>query len=163
LLQGSVFAQSATAFSAAGYGLNMSGANANGEVDDIAQFDATAAATSNMSGTLDENNLATDLVTAALSGAYTPDSPVDGRGSISATTNGTDLGGITLQYYVIDANTVAFIDADSTTIDAGQLGVGIFEAQTTPTADAARARHAVSIIHPMVHFMGGKHAAKRRK
>jgi hypothetical protein len=93
-----------------------------------------------------------------LSGTYTPDATADGRGAISATTNGTYLGGLNLEYYVIDGSTVAFIDVDSTTLDAGQLGVGVFEAQTSPSASVA-SHNAVSVVRPRARA----HAAFQRK
>ena len=157
---GAAFAQSATAFTAtAGYALNLFGQNGNGEVDDIAQFDSTSAVSpaTNMTGILDENNTGgTD--SGALTGTDTPDSPVDGRGSIAATTPQSALGGLTLEYYVVDSSTVVFIDVDSTASDAGQGGVGIFQAQSSSSSSVA-ARKAMSIVHPMAR----PHAALRRK
>ncbi|MGB8012993.1 MAG: hypothetical protein WCF68_15375 [Terriglobales bacterium] len=160
LLQGTSYSQSATAFTAtAGYALNLFGQNGNGEVDDIAQFDSTSAVSpaTNMTGILDENNTGgTD--SGALTGTDTPDSPVDGRGSIAATTPQSALGGLTLEYYVVDSSTVVFIDVDSTASDAGQGGVGIFQAQSSSSSSVA-ARKAMSIVHPMAR----PHAALRRK
>ncbi len=103
LAQGAAFAQSATtSFAApAGYGLNLSGANANpifggaaAEVDDIAQFKTSTATTNNMLGVLNENDLTIPCSPPTsgcytLSGTYTPDSTPDGRGSIVATTPGS--------------------------------------------------------------------------
>jgi hypothetical protein len=158
LLQGASYTQSATSFSAAGYGLNLTGDNSNGEVDDIAEFAATTAAAPaiNMTGNLDENNLETDQLTAALSGTYTPDAvtPADGRGSISVTTKGTFLGGLTLQYYVVNSSTAVFIEVDS-----GQLGVGTFEAQSPPTSQVAAGHNAMFMVRPLAH----PHAAARKK
>jgi hypothetical protein len=96
-----------------------------------------------------------------LSGTYTPDSPATGRGLITAPTTGslgTSLGALNLEYYVVDSSTVLFIDVDSTSVDAGQLGVGTFEAQSTPGAGAAVHSH-MAIVHPAFR----PHAALRRK
>ena len=162
LLLGSAFAQSATSFSVAGYGLNLSGQNTNGEVDDIAQFNATSTASpaTNMQGNLDENDLAAGLVTTGLNATYTPDSNGDGRGLITAPTTGslgTFVGALNLQYYVVNDSTALFIDVDSTALDAGQLGVGVFEAQTSPSSSVAS--RAMSIVRPLVK----PHMAAKRK
>ncbi len=173
LLQGASFSQSATAFtSSEGYGLNFSGANnigPEGVVNDIAQFNASGPDTSftgpaNMTGVLDENDLGDLRPSSTMSGIYVPDSPVDGRGSISATNTSTELGGFTLQYYVVDASTVVFIDVDSLTLDAGaaQLGVGTFEVQSSTSGQAAQgaaARSRIAIVHPAI----GRHGAFQRK
>ena len=159
LLQGAAYAQSATSFAAAGYGLNLSGLNNNGvstgEVDDIAQFNATTAVApaTNMTGVLDENDIAQALVSASLSGAYTPDSPATGRGSISATTNGTLIGGLSLEYYVLDPSTILFIELDS-----AQVAVGTFETQSAP-GSAVAARSRIAVMHPA----GRPRGAWRRK
>lgn len=64
ITQGAAYAQTATSFAAGNYGLNLSGANTDnfgdvGEVDDIAQFNATTAVAPaiNMTGVLDENSI----------------------------------------------------------------------------------------------------------
>ncbi len=161
LLQGTAYAQIATSFTApAGYGLNLSGVNTDnlgdvGEVDGIAQFDTTTAMApaTNMTGVLDENPILGVTDSSALSGAYTPDPTADGRGSIVATAGNSFIGGLTLQYYVVDSSTALFIEVDNT-----QLAVGTFEAQSTPAAGAAARSH-MSIVHPLVR----PHAAIRRK
>lgn len=135
-LQGAAYSQTATAFGAPeGYGLNLSGFNANGvadsEVDDIAEFNATS---TNLTGVLDENDVASALITANLDGTYTPDSPATGRGSISATADGTFVGGLTLQYYVVGSSATVFIDVDTT-----QVATGVFELQSSPGSDVSKA------------------------
>ena len=157
---GAAYPQSATSFTAPGsYGLNLSGANGangGGEVDDIAQFNATTAVSpaTNMTGVLDENDMGNLFGDRSLNpGTYTPDSPATGRGSIIATTNGTYLGGLTLEYYVVDSSTVLFIE-----VDTGQLAVGTFVAQSSvQPVGAARSRGA--IVRPTLR----PHAAVRRK
>ncbi|MFY9844247.1 MAG: hypothetical protein WA718_02025 [Terriglobales bacterium] len=133
LAQGAAYAQTATAFTApADYGLSLSGVNANpnfnaawSEVDDIAQFNATGTGAS-MTGILDENDLTTLVSDAPLSGNYIPQAVATGSGSISVTTNGTLIGGLSLVYYVVNSSSVLFIESDSS-----QVAVGVFEAQTS--------------------------------
>jgi hypothetical protein len=161
---GAAFAQSATAFTASGgYGLNLSGVNStNGNVNYIAQFNASSpTASPNITGTLDDNEAATPVGNLALSATYTPDSPADGRGSITAPTTGTlgtSIGALNLEYYVVNPSTVIFVDLDSTALDAGQLGIGTFEAQSAPSS-AARAQSRMSLAHPVARA----HGAFRRK
>ena len=137
LAQGAAYAQTATSFtSPADYGLSLSGFNANpnfkaawSEVDDIAQFNATGTGAS-MTGTLDENDLTTLVPDAPLTGNYIPQGAASGSGAISVTTNGTLIGGLSLVYYVVDSSSVLFIENDSS-----QVAVGVFEAQTSGSAE----------------------------
>jgi hypothetical protein len=158
LLQGAVYTQSATSLAATGYALNLSGANTDGEgdvaeVDDIAQFNATAAVSPaiNMTGILDENSLlGGPTPRQTLSGTYTPDSTPDGRGSIVATTGNTFIGGISLQYYVVNAATVVFIE-----VDQDQFTVGSFQSQGS---SGGVAQSHLSMAHSAVR----PHATLRR-
>ncbi len=164
LLQGAAFAQNATSFPAGNYALNLSGANSDvagdvGEVDDIAQFNATstAAPATNMTGVLDENSiLGGPVPLSSLSGSYTPDSPATGRGSISVTTPRTFIGGLSLEYYVVNDSTVLFIEGDSQ-----QLSVGTFEAQSSASPAVAQARTA--IMRPAIHPAIRPHALWQHK
>jgi hypothetical protein len=161
---GAAFAQTATSFSTGDYGLNLTGENTNGEVDDIAQFDttATAAPAFNMTGGLDENDQGSLVPDAKFSGTYTPDSPATGRGTIVATTPNTFISGLTLEYYVIDASTIAFIDLDPSTNGFPQVAVGTFELQTPPAgggaqkaaAQKAAAQSRIAIVHPVIRAHG---------
>jgi hypothetical protein len=149
-MQGAAYVQTATSFAASeGYGLNLSGTNGH-EVDDIAEF---TAGTSNVTGILDENDLGAPLAPVTLSGTYTPDSPADGRGSISVPNLKTFIGTLNLEYYVVDSSTVLFIEGDSS-----QLGVGTFQLQNTPGSGGAAQAH-LSIMRPAIR----SHAALRRK
>jgi len=149
-LQGAAYAQTATAFTTGqGYGFNLSGTN-GAEVDDIAEF---TAGTSNINGIIDENDLGAPLAPVALVGTYAPDSPADGRGSISVPSAKTFIGGLGLEYYVIDSSTALFIEGDST-----QLGVGVFQLQNTPGSAAGAQAH-FSTVRPLVRT----HAAVRHK
>ncbi|MGB6630845.1 MAG: hypothetical protein WBE52_06370 [Terriglobales bacterium] len=160
ILQGTAFAQGATAFTAPGaYGLNLSGENTDGqedvgEVDNIAQFNATTATTNNITCKLDENSILGGELSTNLTGAtYTPDSPATGRGSITVPNIGTFTGTLNLEYYVVDASTVVFIE-----VDADQVSVGTFEAQTTSGSGAIAQSH-MSIMRPVFR----PHAAFRKK
>jgi hypothetical protein len=149
ILEGTAYSQTATAFTApAGYGLNLSGANTDGvgdvgEVDDIAQFNATATAAPavNMTGVLDENTILSGrLSPASLSGTYAPDSPATGRGSIIVPNIATFIGTLDLEYYVVNSSTAVFIDGDQE-----QVAVGTFEAQST-SGSAAAAQSRISMV-----------------
>jgi len=82
-----------------------------------------------MTGILDESGLGAAPTSGSMSGAYVPDGNGDGRGTISSNNSGSELGGFTLQYYVVDASTVVFVDVDSEAVNGvgSQLGVGTFE------------------------------------
>jgi hypothetical protein len=164
LAQGAAYAQIATSFTApAGYGLNLSGVNANpnfrssgAEVDDIAQFNTSTATANNMVGVLNENDLTIPCSNPTsgcyrLLGTYTPDSPATGRGSITASTPGSLIGGLSLEYYVVDDSTVLFVEGDSK-----QVAMGIFEAQSASgSGGAAQSRVAsMAIVHPAVRAHG---------
>jgi len=162
LMQGAGYAQTATSFTApAGYGLNLSGLNTDGqgnvgEVDDIAQFNASAIASPgvNMTGILNENSiLGGPDPSLSLSGTYTPDSPATGRGSISVPSIGTFIGTLNLEYYVVDGSTILFIDGDTV-----QVAVGTFQSQSS-SSSAALPQSRISIVHPVVR----PHSAMWRK
>jgi hypothetical protein len=139
LLQGAAYTQTATSFAASdGYGLNLSGTNSNGPVDDIAQFNTT---TTNVSGVLDENDLASALLNnVALSGTY--GAPTSGRGSLTIPNINTATGTLNLEYYVVDASTVLLIEGDS-----GQAAVGSFQLQSSASGAATQSH--MSIMHPV--------------
>src|SRR5579859_1783446 len=110
----------------------------------------------NMTGVLDENDIGFQLLTAPLTGTFTADTPATGRGSITVPSIGTFNGTLNLEYYVVDASTVVFIDGD-----AGQLGVGVFELQSGSPQVAARP--AVSMVSPLVRAIARSRGAQRRK
>jgi hypothetical protein len=170
LLQGAAFSQSATSFTGSGgYGLNFTGANNTGVsptgiVNDIAQFNAGAPDTiltgpANMTGILDESGLGAAPTSGSMSGAYVPDGNGDGRGTISSNNSGSELGGFTLQYYVVDASTVVFVDVDSEAVNGvgSQLGVGTFEGQNSAAGGVAQkavAQSHIAIVHPAIRAHG---------
>ena len=127
VMEGNGYLQSATSFSAGssvGYGFNLTGASPVSLVDDIAQFNASTGTSNNIAGVLGENDQGSLVLNLRLSGTYTPDSPASGRGSLLVPSLGTPLGGLSLEYYVVDSSTVIFIEADTQ-----QVGVGTFEMQ----------------------------------
>jgi hypothetical protein len=151
VMQGVAYAKSATSFSAGtsiGYGLNLTGANQNSEIDDIAQFNAMTATSNNMTGILDENDQGSLVGNLPLTGTYTPDSPATGRGSILVPSLGTPLGGLSLEYYVVDDSTVLTIE-----VDTGQVSAGSFELQSSsavgPTQGSAAAHRSMFVVHPL--------------
>jgi hypothetical protein len=167
LAQGAAYAQTATSFAAStGYGLSLTGVNASAcfdnaavEVDDIAQFQAGTPDTSstgpaNMGGIVDENDLSCQLnFNRGLIGAYIPDSTPDGRGSISVSAPSTLIGGLSLEYYVVDGSTMLFVEGDS-----NQVAIGTFQAQSS-SASAGAAQSRIAIVHPAVR----PHAAVQRQ
>jgi hypothetical protein len=165
-LQGGAFAQTATAFgSPENYGLNLSGFNttgvADGEVDDIAEFNTTTGTSNNMTGVLDENDIDSALISSSLLGTYTADSPATGRGSMSISTPLTYLTGLTLEYYVLDNSSTLFIEQDS-----NQLSMGLFELQSSPGSDVSKSAHkagaqsaAIQSIVSLVRPFGKKNKA----
>jgi len=158
-LQGAAYAQLATAFgSPEPYGLNLSGFNtsgvANGEVDDIAQFNSTS---TNLTGVLDENDVASALITSNLSGTYTPDSPATGRGAINVNTSGTFLGGLGLEYYVVNSSTTIFIEGDS-----NQLAMGLFQLQSAPGSSVSKQASSAPVPMTLIRPFGKAHMAAKR-
>jgi len=155
ITQGAAFSQTETSFAAQGYGLNLSGLNANpifasgGEVDDIAQFNTSTATANNMSGVLNENDLTLPCSPPTtgcynLSGTYTPDPTADGRGSILARTPGSLIGRLSLEYYVVDGSTMLFVEGDQ-----AQVAIGTFQAQSS-SASGGAAQSRMTIVHPAV-------------
>jgi hypothetical protein len=164
ITQGLALPQSATAISAGtsvGYGLNLTGFNENGdggaeEVDTIAQFDATTASTNNMTGTLNENDEGSIPGPSALTGTYTPDATADGRGQIVATANNTDIGGLTLWYYVADSSTALFIEQDQ-----AQVSAGTFQLQGSSSTSVAQAHANISLVRLRPGAKAGKNRQKK--
>ncbi len=150
ILQGAAYPQTATSFAASeGYGLNLTGSNGNGEVDDIAQFNAT---TTNVAGVLDENDVANVLLSnLSMNGTYVPDTPATGgSGSITVNNINTLTGTLNLEYYVVNASTVLAIE-----LDFGQATFGSFQLQATPTGPVGQSR--ISIAHPVFATHGALH------
>lgn len=148
-LVGAAYPQSSTALSTPqGYGLNLTGFDltTGAEVDDIAEFTAQNVGSNgsgSLSGIIDINDAGTSFDQGLGSSSYTPDSPADGRGSIS-----TGGGVLTLQYYTIDGSNIVFIESDGNAFSLGTMQLQ--DASTSPSAIGAAVnllRHA-SITHP---------------
>lgn len=158
---GTAFSQTATTFSTSqGYGLNLTGANSDGEVDDIAEFTANSGTVSNCSsggipsaGIIDENDEGQLLFKQPLgsNGAYCFDSTGSGRGELSYPATGTLIGTLNLDFYVANSSTVFFIDVDN----GAETGVGTFHIQNA--ADPSPV-----VAHAQTHATALKAAAVAR-
>jgi len=142
---GTFYVQSATSLtSSQGYGLNLSGANGNGEVDTIAQFTATG---TTMTGLYDANNSGL-LVSDAGLGTGTWSVASNGRGTASfpslQTTGTSMIGSLNLTFYVVDSSTVVFLETDT-----NQLANGAFLLQNPDSASPA-ARPRVALMRPSI-------------
>jgi hypothetical protein len=154
---GAAFPQNATTFaSGQGYGLNLSGANAGGEVDAIAEFTANSGGTLS-NGLIDENDQGILNFDQQLgpNGTYTFDSGATGRGVISyPATHVTSIGTLNLAFYVANSSTILFIDGDG-----AQVGVGVLAPQGSAAASAA-------LAHTSSHFAAlqaaAQHARKKK-
>jgi hypothetical protein len=137
---GNVYVQSATALSASqGYGLNLSGANGNGEVDMIAEFTATG---NSMSGLYDVNNFGSLISDYSLgTGSYSVSS--NGRGTASfpnlQTGGNSIIGSLNLTFYVVNNSTVVFIETDG-----NQLATGTFQLQNASGESPAAQFHSTA-------------------
>lgn len=138
---GTALAQTATSFSTTGgYAFNLSAFNLGGgvEVDDIAAFTATS---SNITGTIDENDEGSTLSPGqAFSGTYAATS--GGRGTMVL-----QGGSFNADYYVASGSSVLLIETD-----AGQVGTGQFLGQTAVGDSASAILHAAMArpltLHP---------------
>jgi hypothetical protein len=140
---GTAFQQGGTSLtSGQGYGLNLSGQNANGEEDDIAEFTAT---NGTLSGLTDQNNVGSlnfdaNLVSSG-NNTYTVDS--NGRGQMVTAT-------FTSAFYVVNSGSFIFIETDNT-----QAAVGAFAEQSNALPAAA--------FRPMIRPGTQAHSNLRRK
>jgi hypothetical protein len=131
-----------------GYGLNLTGINSlalgtGEEVDDIAEFTATASGTT-VTGYDDENFDPGGGPSASLafsSGLYTPPD-VNGRGLISAFASNLN-GGYLLTFYTVDGTTFPFIESDS-----GQVSAGLFVEQNATLSSSAAAAKTHMFVPP---------------
>jgi hypothetical protein len=150
-----------------GYGLSLQGVVGVGtddlaEVDDIAEFTASASTsscggvtTANAIGAIDENldPGGTGGYTSQLCAAYTaPDA--NGRGQLGTVAeNGTANGGFLLTFYTVDGTTFPFIESDGT-----QVSTGVFVEQNAAGSSAVAKPH-MFVQHPLIRV----HAAKQNK
>ena len=142
---GAAYVQSTTSFAASeGYGLNLTGANDNGEVDGIAQF----VATNGESGIYDMNNQGATVFDQSLGGNTSYSASSNGRGTAAfpnlQTNSNSVIGALNLTFYVVNSSTVAFIETDGT-----QLAIGSFQVQSSSQGQVAvAAQHQFTIARP---------------
>jgi hypothetical protein len=151
---GAAYAQTDTAFATAqGYGLNLSGDNGGGPLNDIAQFNTSSP---NINGILDENAYGVPSIYGLnLVGTYNPDEPPTGRGLIVVPSIGTETGFLDLEYYVVNASTIIFIE-----MDQEQGGIGTFGLQNSTQGGV---KSQVLTLHPALRPRGAlKHNWKRK-
>jgi hypothetical protein len=118
---GNAFVQSATSLNgAAGFALNLSGANSDGEVDLIAELTTSGAA---MSGIYDANNLGLLVLGASLGpdGSYA--AAASGTGTTQfpqlQTTGNSYLDALDFTYYVVDDSEAILLETDSAQTASG--------------------------------------------
>jgi hypothetical protein len=124
---GNLYIQSATALNtSAGYGLNLTGVNYDGEVDLIAQITTSGSVAS---GLYDVNNFGFGVTDASLgaNGAWSVSS--NGRGTLQfpamQTTGNSDIAALDLTLYVVDESTAVVLETDS-----GQSATGVLVLQS---------------------------------
>jgi hypothetical protein len=141
---GVAFSQSGTAIAASqGYGMNVTGSNANSEEDDIAEFTTTS---TGLSGIVDINDQGQPSFGQKLTGSYSADSPSTGRGIINTNTFGGD-------YYTVDGATALFLETDPS-----QVGLGSFQTQNASASSNLAASHlAMMRIKPIAKGAWRRH------
>jgi hypothetical protein len=120
---GVAYLQTATSFNASqGTAMNFSGINFNNvnEVDEIAEFSG-----GNLSGLYDVNNLGVSLLSGLHLGNGSNSFSANGRGTLSfpalQTENGSEIGALNFNAYVINSGTVALLESDNTQTALGSL------------------------------------------
>lgn len=144
---GVAYPQSSVSFggTSQNYGFNLSAFNTAGgfEEDDIAQFTTT---TTGLSGAVDINDDTSLARGQTLTGSYTA-ADSNGRGTATTTVGGNSFVGF--NYYVVDSSTVLILETDT-----NQIGTGIIQLQSTPTA-GVRAQSRMSLTRPSIGLHGG--------
>lgn len=132
-----------------GYGMNLSGPSTSGELDQIAQFNATS---TGASGELYQNNL----------GATSPTSSTSFTGTITAGSNGTGE-------FVFNGNSEGafYYGVDSATslalgIDGSDVSLGVFEQQGSPSSTADVAQHHLAMIKAAIRARAAKSKKKQQ-
>lgn len=120
---GSAFVQTATSLSSGqGYALNLTGANAAGEADMIAEFTTSG---DSASGIYDVNNLGFLVFDASLGGEGVYSGSANGTGTMQfpylQTTGNSYIGALDLDYFVIDGSSAILLETDSYQTAAGSL------------------------------------------
>jgi hypothetical protein len=146
---GNLYAQTSTSLntSSAGYALNLSGVNSNGQTDWISEFTANG---NSRNGLYDANNFG--LIASDLS-LNTGSSSVasNGRGTISfptLQTNGNSwISALDLTVYTLNSSTAVFLETDGNQISTGELQMQTGTDGTEPAATSAARSH-VSFMKP---------------
>ena len=134
--------------STSGYAMNLAGFNGV-EEDDIAEFTNNGGT---LTGLIDFNDDASLTFDQKLTGSYSADGTVTGRGSV---TPGNNF--FSLVTYGVDASTVVFVE-----IDGNQLGLGSMETQSSTARSNAAADHLV-VMKIKGAVKSAKNAMKRKK
>jgi hypothetical protein len=139
---GTAFQQTATTLATSqGYSLNLTGANPDGEVDDIAEF-VVDSSTALSNGLIDENDEGTLNFDQQLGQNGVYNYAGTGYGSISyPSTDNTLIGTLNLGFFVANSSTVIFIDTDA----GAQTGLGVFQPQAASGASPG-------LAHTMSHL-----------
>jgi hypothetical protein len=166
IMSGVAYTQSTTTFGATaqGYGLNFSGDNLTNEVevDDIAEFTASAASSGTgtlTNGIIDENYTGAAPPSFGIpltNGTY---SALDSTGRYELSADATDTlnGGFGITFYTADGNTFPFIESDTN----GQVSTGVFVLQNAAaTAPLVSARSHMYVPRPLVR---ARSARKKQK
>lgn len=120
---GDAFVQSATSLnSAAGYALNLSGTNSDGEADMVAEFTTSG---STLSGIYDANNLGLLVLDASLGSNGVYSAAASGTGTAQfpqlQTTGNSYLGALDFTYYVVDGSSAILLETDPVQTATGVL------------------------------------------
>ncbi|MFZ0549169.1 MAG: hypothetical protein WAM21_00010 [Steroidobacteraceae bacterium] len=139
---GDAFVQSATSLnSAAGYALNLSGANSGGEADMIAEFTTSA---SGMSGIYDANDLGFLISDASLgpNGIYSAGSSGTGTAQFPdlQTTSNSYAGELYFTYYVVDDSSAILLETDP-----GQTATGVLLLQGGSSSPSVTLFHTLRV------------------
>jgi hypothetical protein len=145
---GDAFLQSATSLSgAAGYALNLSGANSGGEADMIAQFTTSGSA---VSGIYDANNLGLLISDASLgqNGVYSPGSSGTGTAQFPGlqTTGNSEIGALDFTYYVVDDSSAILLETDP-----GQTATGVLLLQGGGSSPSVTLFHTLRVKPASMH------------
>jgi len=128
--------------SSQGYAFNLSGSNANGEEDDIAEFVNNSGT---FTGRIDINDQGTTTPDQSLSASYSADNSVAGRGTVTSTSFPN------LVTYVVDSSTVVAVE-----VDTNQVGLASFSPQNSSANSNAAARNLT-----VTRLVAGAHRASK--
>ena len=131
---GNLYVQSDTVLNtAAGYGLNLTGSNINGEVDLIAQLTTNGGS---VSGLYDVNNFGYGLTDASLGGGGVYSVGPNGRGTLQfpglQANNNSFIGALNLTFYVVDSSTAVILETDPQQSATGVLMLQSGAGSATP-------------------------------